>query len=172
MIILISNKIAKTIMNNNKTTTIAFGKKTTAVLFAFAMLLSLTLISCDLDTSSNGKLDGYWRVVSIDTVETGGTMHLDDRLIFWAVQNKLLQFYDRELKTRSYILRFEKINSKWRLYEPRYHKAQSEDIDVENPEAMKIYGMWNTDQTYEILSLGSDKMILESEGIRLNFKRY
>ena len=37
---------------------------------------------------------------------------------------------------------------------------------------MKIYGMWNTDQTYEILSLGSDKMILESEGIRLNFKRY
>ena len=105
-------------------------------------------------------------------METGGTLHLDDRLVFWAVQKNLLQFYDREQKTRSYVLRFEKINSKLRLYEPRYHKTQSEDIDVENPEVMRIYGMWNSDQTYEILSLGSDKMILESEGIRLNFKRY
>ncbi len=35
-----------------------------------AILLSLILNGCNLETSHNGKLDGYWKLKTIDNIAT------------------------------------------------------------------------------------------------------
>ena len=46
-------------------------KKIIGILF-FAVLV-FTLSSCEIETSQNGDLDGFWHLEQVDTLATGGT---------------------------------------------------------------------------------------------------
>ena len=87
------------------------------VLPAF-LLLSLAFTSCELETSDNGKLDGFWHLERVDTLATGKSCDLSGQLLFWSVQMKLLNVSDKNYKLRSAFFRFEHANGTLRLYEP------------------------------------------------------
>ena len=42
--------------------------------------------ACTLETSGNGDLDGFWHLVAVDTVDTGGVLNLSDERLFWSFQ--------------------------------------------------------------------------------------
>ena len=54
-------------------------------LAAIAAILTtaLTLASCELETSDNGKFDGFWHLERVDTLATGGSLNLQQKRIFW-----------------------------------------------------------------------------------------
>ena len=135
-------------------------------------MLIMLLSSCDIEHSSNGKLDGYWHMTSIDTLSNGNITHLNDRLLFWAFQNKLLEFIDRDGKTQSFLLRFEKNGNTLRIYNPHISRSQSGDVEVTNPATMSPYGINTMEDTLTIEKLGSSAMILRNKTIRINFKRF
>ena len=97
-------------MNNNilKKTgafvgTLRGGKRRFSLLAGVASVLfagSQLLTSCDLETSSNGNLDGFWHLVKVDTLQTGGVKDTSKKLIFWAFQLNLM-------KTGEYMARFD-----------------------------------------------------------------
>ena len=62
-------------IRNNKLATIA------AILTT-----ALTLASCELETSDNGKFDGFWHLERVDTLATGRSLNLQQKRIFWGVQ--------------------------------------------------------------------------------------
>ena len=54
------------------------------------MLGSALLNSCEVDSSDNGDLDGFWHLESVDTLATGGRCDYSNQRVFWGVQHKLL----------------------------------------------------------------------------------
>ena len=143
-----------------------------AIYTILAISLAAILASCDLETSSNGKLDGYWKMASIDSIESGTAVSMKEELRFWAFQHKLLQLIDRNSRAASYFMRFEKNGSSLRLYEPYHHKSQLSDEPLEDISKLKAYGLSEADQTFNIEKLSGSTMILSNGKVRINFKKY
>ena len=64
---------------------------------AFVALIGIFLMvfsSCEMETSKNGNLDGYWHLESIDTLENGGTCDFSARKVFWGIEHKLILIRD------------------------------------------------------------------------------
>lgn len=49
----------------------------------FIIGIGLLLTSCDIETSDNGDLDGYWHLVRVDTLATGVSSDLSETRVFW-----------------------------------------------------------------------------------------
>ena len=52
------------------------------ITFLFAALLLLT--SCEIEFSNNGKLDGFWQLIAVDTLATQHTSDLKTSGRTWA----------------------------------------------------------------------------------------
>ena len=61
------------------------------IMFLVAVFMSSCLMSCDLETSDNGKLDGFWHLERIDTLATGRALDMSGEKVFWSFQVNLLQ---------------------------------------------------------------------------------
>ena len=55
------------------------------------LALGILFVSCELETSGNKELDGYWQMSQVDTLATGGVTDTREALIYWGIQGKLLQ---------------------------------------------------------------------------------
>ena len=53
-------------------------------------LAAILCLSCELETSDNGDLDGFWQLKQVDTLQ-GGTKDMRGSGVFWAVQTDLLE---------------------------------------------------------------------------------
>ena len=66
-------------------------------LAAIAAILTtaLALASCELETSDNGKFDGFWHLERVDTLATGGSLNLDPKSMAYAARTShpLLRWY-------------------------------------------------------------------------------
>ena len=45
------------------------------------LAFSMLLVSCELETSGNKQLDGYWQMSQVDTLATGGITDTREALI-------------------------------------------------------------------------------------------
>ena len=52
----------------------------------YILALCTFLVSCELETSGNKELDGYWQMNQVDTLSTGGVADTREALIYWGVQ--------------------------------------------------------------------------------------
>ena len=57
----------------------------------YILTLGVVLASCELETSGNKELDGYWQMCQVDTLATGGIADTHEALIYWGIQGNLLQ---------------------------------------------------------------------------------
>ena len=80
---------------NNMTQNTETCKRKGLMQFVGMALMVLALLgSCELETSRNKKLDGYWRLQQIDSIGTGGVNTMQGKRLFWAIQHKLLELRD------------------------------------------------------------------------------
>jgi len=146
------------------------------------LLLSLAVASffiggCTIETSDNGKLDGFWHLVGIDTVDTGGTTDLAYKYRYWGVNFNLLYLQDYpENEAGRFYLRFSRTNSSLRVYEPRSGasgESAGETLDtlLASPLPLQPYGINSLDVTFNIEKLSSSRMILNDGTLRLHFKK-
>lgn len=144
------------------------------VVFLVAAISCFATTSCTLRHSNNWKLDGYWHLGRIDTIATGGVLDLSEKRLFWAVQVHLLQVVDRDYNLDSYIFRFDytKRGTTLTLYEPHVYDRNSGDPAVTSPEVYKDYGINELRETFEIKELTGSSLVLESDKLRLRFKRF
>lgn len=139
--------------------------------FIIAVLTAVVLGSCELETSDNGHFDGFWHLVSVDTLSTGGTCDLSDKRMFWGVQVNLLNVTDYDKNAKGYFLRFENAGSTLRLYDPYENNRTEGDIKVEDPSLLAPFGINALDETFRIEKLNKSRMILATDNLRLNFKK-
>jgi len=135
--------------------------------------ICLLLTSCDIETSDNGDLDGYWHLVRVDTLATGVSRDFSDTRVFWGVEMRLLEAVDHDHDTGhyGYLFNFERKGQTLRLYNGHKHERAEGDILVENVETIAPLGINALDDLFTIETLNSSDMVLKDKVLRLWFKK-
>lgn len=137
------------------------------------LLLLLALASCKLETSDNGKLDGFWKLTRVDTLATGGVLDLTERGIFWSVQVNLLSVEDKYKEDgREIFFRFDHSGGKLTLSEPREGYQYTGDKDVEDIDKLRPFGINNLKETFNVEGLHNRHLYLTTSTLRLSFTRF
>lgn len=135
--------------------------------------LSLIMItSCTLESSDNGELDGYWQLSSIDTLANDHSVNMRDSGIFWAFNFNLLVTRSTNNPIGEIIYDFEITDNNIVLTNPYILYRDSSDICVTDVNILKKYGVNSLTETFRIEHINSNKMILQSNMLRLNFRKY
>lgn len=140
----------------------------------YALLLAaaiLPFISCELETSDNGDLDGFWHLTRIDTLATQGTRDMKQERIFWSFQKDLLKVDDKTGENSSILLRFNHSGGNLTLSDPYIYDREAGDIKLDDVEPLRPFGINALTETFTTTSLSGSHMTLESPMLRLSFKK-
>ena len=141
---------------------------------AMALWLTGTVASCTLETSGNGKLDGYWHMETVDTLSNGGSLDLRKERRFWMVQGTIFQLYSPDiLDGQRYVSHFQHEGGQLTINKIYFDKRESGDPAVEDVENLRPFGINNIDgETFQVDELTGSRMTLRSETLRLTFKKH
>ena len=142
----------------------------------------LLLVSCNVETSDNGPLDGFWHLERIDTLATGGTTDYSSGYVFWGVQKDLIYIKDSSNSSvGAYYLRFNQTHDSLhttKIYLDHGHEdnpnhEQGGDIPVEAIDNnLRQLGINALPEHFKKEALNANHMILSTEKLRLKFKKF
>ena len=141
----------------------------------FILTLCMLIVSCELETSGNKELDGYWQMNQVDTLSTGGVADTREAMVFWGVQGKLLQIRFPESGSflgEGLLFRFNKDDKNLTLSSPVIHHLYETDEPIEDVEILKPFGIFNLEDVFTIETLDDKEMVLTNNLLRLHFRRY
>ena len=128
------------------------------------------LCGCELETTDNGDLDGYWHLEQVDSLAGQRSIDYGQSNIFWSIQFELLQLSNLEDNTIIYKLVYD--NHQLTLANPCMFDRADGDTLVTNVEVLRQYGVNALQENFKVLSLESRTMVLESPVLRLHFRKY
>lgn len=138
----------------------------------------LTMSSCEMETSSNGLLDGFWHLEQVDTLATGGISDYRDKKVFWGVQYKLLSVsdHDKFYDWHGYYFRFSQTGDSLILstpYRNKWHQNYGGDIPVEEMnDTLRHCGFNALEEHFLKEQLSGNKMVLRNKTLRLKFTKF
>lgn len=144
------------------------------IVFKCALLLAtVSMASCGdlLESSNNGKLDGWWHLVSIDTLATEGHLNLSSGRKMVAFQGNILEMQDADGGSRL-MFRFVMKDNQLSLSDARYNDRTQGDPLVEYVEVLRPFGVNNLNETFKVEHLSGSKMTLVSSTLRLRYNKY
>ena len=130
------------------------------------------IAACDIHTSDNGNLDGFWQLKSVDTLSTGGTCDMRDSMRFLGVQANLLYFRYKNEKTGNVLLRFNHTDKIIILSDPIIDMRDSSDLILTDTTLLYHYGIHDVPETLKVVTLNKSTMILENRLLRLHLRKY
>jgi hypothetical protein len=149
--------------------------------FCVSAIAMVALGACsNFETSDNGSMDGFWQLTQIDTLETGCSQDVRERLIFWSVQANIIELSDRHTderlgaKNEPVFYYFDYSGDSLKLLaEPRpiVNNRRISDRFAETQD-VSYYGFENLAMAFRVLRLEETKMTLQSETYRMHFRKY
>ena len=143
---------------------------------------TLLLASCNVETSDNGPLDGFWHLERVDTLATGGSTDYHKGYVFWGVQKDLMYIKDSSNGSiGAYYLRFNQTHDSLHVtkiyldhgHEDNPNHEQGGDIPVEAIDNnLRQLGINALPEHFKKEALNANRMILSTEKLRLKFKRF
>ena len=139
------------------------------ITFLFAAFLLLT--SCEIEFSNNGKLDGFWQLIAVDTLATQHTSDLKTSGRTWAFQGRLLEMRDTKGGFSDLYFSFEHRGDSLFLDSPYLSDRDVDDIKITDVNIVRPYGVNGLKERFEIESLSNNKLILRSKTLRLMLRK-
>ena len=139
------------------------------ITFLFAAFLLLT--SCEIEFSNNGKLDGFWQLIAVDTLATQHTSDLKTSGRTWAFQGRLLEMRDTKGGYSDLYFCFEHRGDSLFLDSPYLSDRDVDDIKITDINIVRPYGVNGLKEGFEIESLSNNKLILRSKTLRLMLRK-
>ena len=139
------------------------------ITFLFAAFLLLT--SCEIEFSNNGKLDGFWQLIAVDTLATQHTSDLKTSGRTWAFQGRLLEMRDTKGGYSDLYFSFEHRGDSLFLDSPYLSDRDVDDIKITDVNIIRPYGVNGLKEGFEIESLSNNKLILRSKTLRLMLRK-
>ena len=136
------------------------------------IFLALLLFgSCDLETSKNGDLDGFWHLERVDTLSTSGSLDLSEEKLFWAFQKDLLQLRGDE---QEFYLRFNHHDNQLDLSNPHLRDREKDDPAISSSTMYLIlpYGINEEEESFQVVTLDNDNMVLRNQSLQLWFRKF
>ena len=143
------------------------------LIFSFSLFLLFSFTSCEIETSHNGNLDGFWHLVQVDTLQTGGVKDTSEDLLFWSFQVNLMELSDHTDLGHIYMARFNHENGQLKVTQPCLYDRTNgnEMLTDENVKDISRYGINALEETFKVEGLSSSKMTLSNGTFRLYFKK-
>lgn len=141
----------------------------------YLLALCAMLVSCEIETSGNKELDGYWQMSQVDTLSTGGVADTREALVYWGIQGNLLQIRFSEngkFLGEGFLFRFNWEGNTLTLSSPIQHHLYETDEAIEDAEVLNPYGIFNLEEVFTIEKLDDHDMVLTNALLRLHFRRY
>ena len=141
----------------------------------YILTLGVLFVSCELETSGNDELDGYWQMSQVDTLSTGGVADTREALVYWGIQGKLLQIRFSEngkYLGEGFMFRFNREDDVLTLSSPILHHLYKTDEPITDVEVLKPYGIFDIEEVFTIEELNDHNMVLTNDVLRLHFRRY
>ena len=141
----------------------------------YILILGVLFVSCELETSGNDELDGYWQMSQVDTLSTGGVADTREALVYWGIQGKLLQIRFSEngkYLGEGFMFRFNREDDVLTLSSPILHHLYKTDEPITDVEVLKPYGIFDLEEVFAIEELNDHNMVLTNDVLRLRFRRY
>ena len=149
----------------------------TCILFG----LIFGMCPCEMETTDNGDLDGFWHLESVDTLSTGGTCSYKERKVFWGVQHKLIAIrnFAPNAASNGYYVRFNQTGDSLIISSPyanHWHQDYGDDggdvpVTEINAELREL-GMNNLEEHFKKERLSGSKMVLSNKEYRLSFTKF
>jgi hypothetical protein len=141
------------------------------ILIYMMVLVGLLLTSCDIETSNNGDLDGFWQLQSVDTLSNKASADMKSQGVYWGVQKDLVEV--RKYKGDSYnvYFKFDYSGNSLRLYSPYKDDRDEQDKAITDITLLRPLGVNALDESFTIEQL-DDKLVMSSSSLRLHFRRY
>lgn len=140
-------------------------------IFIILSIISLSfLASCEIETSDNGKLDGFWLLDQVDTLNNDSKCNYVDHRITWSFQYNLLQLSNLVDKTILY--KFEKTGNVLKLNNPCMFDRSIGDTLITDVDVLRQYGVNSLNESFTIMDITNSKMVLESDKLRLHFVKH
>lgn len=143
---------------------------------------TLMLASCNVETSDNGPLDGFWHLEQVDTLATGGTTDYSSGYVFWGVQKDLIYIKDSSNSSvGAYYLRFSQTQDSLHItkiyldhgHEDNPYHEQGGDIPVEAIDInLRFLGLNALPEHFKKEAINGNRMILSTKKLRLKFKKF
>lgn len=143
---------------------------------------TLMLASCNVETSDNGPLDGFWHLEQVDTLATGGTTDYSSGYVFWGVQKDLIYIKDSSNgSVGAYYLRFSQTQDSLHItkiyldhgHEDNPNHEQGGDIPVEAIDInLRFFGLNALPEHFKKEAINGNRMILSTKKLRLKFKKF
>lgn len=137
--------------------------------FFVLSLLGLLFASCELETSGNGHLDGFWQLCALDSLHNGKSVDMRQNGVFWAVQANLLE---ARSPAANVFFRFSHAGDSLLLSSPYINNRDSADIEVTDPALLRPLGVNRLDERFLVETLDGGTMVLRSTALRLYFRKY
>lgn len=138
--------------------------------------ICLLLAGCDTHSSDNGELDGFWQVRTMENLLTGEVADGRDHQITWAFQGDFLMLnFDRNKGGTEYVASFIYTGDALKVHNPYFSGRFSEgndDTPVEDAAVLNIFGIYNLEESFKVVKLDGSDMCLQSEAMRIYFRRY
>lgn len=131
--------------------------------------------SCELETSGAGAFDGMWHLVMVDTVSTGGKLDMSKKRIYWCFQYKLMQTDDKDGYYKPILMRFSHEHNALFLTEPYIYDRENGDkpiTDESESFLLTPYGINKINEEFKVISISSNRMQLQSQMLKLTFKKF
>lgn len=141
----------------------------------YSMMTVALLASCDIETSDNGQLDGFWQLNQVDTLATGGTTDMHESMVYWAFQNKLLEIShltNVEGRGDNYFFRFHRDGTSLLISSPYHHLWREPDEPVEYVDVLRPLGINQLEEDFHLDMLDDDILMMNNNVLRLTFVKY
>lgn len=135
------------------------------------MLFCTVLLSCELETSNNGDLDGFWQLKSIDSLSIGTSTDMKSQQVFWSVQCDLLQA-TKIGQIDEILFRFQNTGDSLLLSSPYIKDRETDDTQITDVSMLQPMGINSLEEHFKIIELNGSTMTLESPTLRLYFRKY
>ena len=145
--------------------------KTSLTRFFLIISVISLMTACHMESSDNGHLDGFWHLVRVDTLSTGGTSDLHQDYFFWAFQFQLLSVRNTQKSPEEYFLRFQRQGDELVLSDPFQYVLQGKDAPVENIDLLRPFGINDQEERFRIVHLSSRRMTLKNNFLVLTMQK-
>lgn len=130
--------------------------------------LLLLVGSCDIEMSDNGDLDGMWQLTAVDTLSTKGHRDMRETNTTWNIQGKLLQLRSTDLIFSCNFSREGESLKLGTIYVTDHH----DEPHLEDLQQVGIMGVNRQEERFDITTLTSSSMTLQSSMLKLSFRKY
>ena len=137
-------------------------------IIAMLSLAAVLCVSCEIETSGNGSLDGFWQLSQVDTIG-GSSADMRAKGVFWAVQTDLLE---ARSASADVFFRFSYTGDSLFLSDPYMNNRDSSDIKVTDASQLTSLGINSLDERFRVVTLDGGTMVLRSDVLLLSFRKY